>query len=119
MMGFLKRISFFSLALIFSGCASQKSLYYWGSYQPQIYQMYSEPGEAPPEQQLIKFEEDYQKAMSQNKRMPPGFHAHVGYLYFESGKMDQAYKNFEMEKSHYPESSIYMDSLMQRMKGKK
>ena len=118
-MATLKKIYFFALALVLTGCASQKSLYYWGSYESQIYQMYSEPGKAPPEQQLIKFEEDYQKSMSQNKRMPPGFYAHVGYLYFESGKLDQAYKNFEMEKLHYPESCIYMDSLIQRMKGKK
>lgn len=119
MTAILKRISFFALVLIFTGCASQKSLYYWGSYEYQIYQMYTEPGKAPPKQQLVKFEEDYQKSMSQNKKMPPGFHAHVGYLYFESGKLDQAFKNFEMEKLQYPESSIYMDSLMQRMKGKK
>ena len=73
MMRFLKKLSLFSLALIFFGCASQKSLYYWGSYQPQIYQMYSEPGKAPPEQQLIKFEEDYQKAMSQKKECHRAF----------------------------------------------
>ena len=44
--------------------------------------------------------------------MPPGWHAHLGYLYFELGKSDQARQEFETEKANFPESAVFMDRLL-------
>lgn len=107
------------LALTMVGCAKNSGIYYWGSYESQIYALYSEPGKVPFEEQLEKLEADYQKARSLNTPVLPGYHAHVGYLYFQLGKLDQAYQSFQTEKQLFPESAIYMDRLVATLKAPK
>ena len=97
--------------LLLTGCASE-SLYTWGHYEDLIYVYYAEPGKASPEVQVAKLEEDYQKARADNKRMPPGWHAYLGYLYFQLGKADQARQEFLTEKAEFPESTVFMDRML-------
>lgn len=103
-------------ATILAGCAGKPLLYEWGSYEDQIYAMYSDTGKVPVEKQLEDLERDYQKARAANRPVPPGYHAHVGYLYFQLGKADQAVQSFETEKTLFPESTLYMDRLIARIK---
>ena len=103
-------------AVLLTACAARPpSLYQWGSYEEQVYALYNEPGKVPPEQQIAKLEEDYQKARASSKAVPPGFHAHLGYLYFGTGKLDQARQSFATEKSLFPESAIYMDRILSQL----
>jgi hypothetical protein len=102
---------------ILAGCVHKKPLLYeWGSYEEQVYAMYSDTGKVPIEKQLEDLERDYQKARATNRPVPPGYHAHVGYLYFQLGKADQAVQSFETEKLLFPESTLYMDRLIARIK---
>jgi hypothetical protein len=103
-------------AAILAGCAGKPPLYHWGSYEDQIYAMYSDTGKVPIEEQLQHLEMDYQEARAADKPVPPGFHAHMGYLYFQIGKTDQALQSFETEKTLFPESAVYMDRLIARIK---
>jgi hypothetical protein len=103
------------LALSMIGCAPP-TLYSWGHYEELIYVSYAAPGKASPELQVEKLEEDYQKARAQNKPVPPGFHAHLGYLYFQLGKLDQARQEFETEKAQFPESAVFIDRLLVNLK---
>jgi hypothetical protein len=98
------------LALLLSGCASH--MYSWGHYEDLVYVTYAAPGKAAPEFQITKLEEDFLKARSKNKPVPPGFHSHLGYLYYQVGKMDQAKVEFETEKAQFPESKVFMDRLL-------
>ena len=100
-----------SIALL-TGCAAGPSLYTWGHYEELIYSSYAEPGKVSPEMQVEQLEQDYQKARATNKRMHPGFHAYLGYLYVQLGKLDQARQEFATEKADFPESAILMDRLM-------
>jgi hypothetical protein len=105
------------LAAAVAACAPRKPLLYqWGSYNEQIYAMYNDPGKVPIEKQLEDLERDYQRARAANRPVPPGYHAHVGYLYFQLGKTDQALQSFETEKALFPESTVYMDRLIARLK---
>jgi hypothetical protein len=70
----------------------------------------------PPEAQITQLEEDYQKARAANKSVPPGYHAHLGFLYFQVGKPDQALQSLQTEKALFPESTVYMDRLIARIK---
>lgn len=112
----------FTLAVLFLpclliGCASAPTtLYQWGDYQGQVYSMYNDPGKSPAEEQIAKLEEDYQKARSSNKQVPPGYNAHLGYLYFKIGKVDQAIQEFETEKTLFPESAVYINRLIKQVK---
>ena len=104
-----------ALAGVFTGCASPK-IYSYGHYEELIYASYAAPGKVSPEMQVEKMEEDYQKARSKNKRMCPGWHAQLGFLYFQLGKMDQANQEFLTEKAEFPESAVFMDRLMANLK---
>ncbi len=97
------------------GCAKKASLYEWGSYEDQIYVMYNSGGAVPVEEQIEALEGDYQIARSENKPVPPGYHAHLGYLYYQMGKLDQSLQSFMTEKELFPESTQYMDLLISRL----
>lgn len=104
------------LALVvgFAGCASP-TLYSWGHYEDLIYATYHSPGKVPPETQIELMEQDVQQARSTGKPLPPGFHAHLGCLYYQIGKSDAARQEIETEKAQFPESAVFMDLLLARM----
>jgi len=101
----------FAAAMLLLGCRSP-DIYYWGNYEKVIYGMYAHPDKVPPEAQVLKLEEDMHKAVSANKPLPPGFHAHLGYVYFQLGKSDLARQEFENEKKQFPESAVFMDRML-------
>jgi hypothetical protein len=100
---------------LLAGCAAP-TLYSYGQYEELIYASYAAPGKVSPEMQVEKLEQDYQKARAANKRMCPGWHAQLGYLYFQLGKMDQAHQEFLTEKAEFPESAVFMDRLLANLK---
>jgi hypothetical protein len=103
-----------ALLVLLPGCATP-TLYSWGHYEAVVYATYAKPGAAPPERQIEILEQDYQKARSENKPVPPGFHAHLGYLYYQIGRLDEARREFETEKASFPESAVFMDRLLARL----
>jgi len=98
---------------ILSGCAAPKTLYQWGSYQPQVYNYFK--GQ-PPEAQIEALERDLQKMKSVGSTVPPGYHAQLGLLYLNTGKDDQMVQEFRTEKALFPESAPYMDFLLKSAK---
>jgi hypothetical protein len=103
------------LAVLVGGCTAP-TIYSWGHYEDLIYLSYSKPDKATPEMQVTQMEADYQKARAANKPVPPGFHAHLGYLYYQLGKPDQAQQEFQTEKTLFPESAVFMDRLLANLK---
>ena len=99
-------------------CASNDtSLYHWGSYQDKVYEGFQvENGNTSPEKQLQELQQEQQKAASKGKALPPGFQAHMGYLFFQTGQSDRAVMAFENEKKQFPESSTYMDFAIGKLK---
>src|ERR1044072_1231455 len=102
--------------ILLTGCATEKTLYSWGHYEDVIYTSYAKPGQVPPEKQIEKLEQDYQVARSKQQTLPPGWHAHLGYLYYQIGRLDQAKQEFETEKGAFPESTAFIDRLLARLK---
>ena len=102
------------LAACFSGCVSQAPLYYWGSYEDQIYAyMNGENQEA----QLRALENDRKIIEAESLRAPPGFYAQLGLLYIENGSSAIAAACFEKEKALFPEAAVFMDYLLGKMQG--
>src|SRR5215469_12966639 len=97
-----KTILFLLLGLgtLVAGC--QSNIYYWGHYEDLVYATYARPDKATPELQVQVMEHDMLKAQAANKPLPPGFHAHLGYEYYQMGKKDLALQQFELEKSQFP-----------------
>jgi len=99
-----------------SGCATSQSLYYWGDYEDLLYQMYLEPGEADSATQVAKLREDISKASAAGKPVSPGLHGHLGYMYFLQGDAHAAVLEFETEKKLFPESAVFVDGFLGRLK---
>jgi hypothetical protein len=98
--------------LMLAGCAAPRPLYTWGSYEELIYANYATPGKLAPQDEVNALEKDYQQARAANMRMPPGWHAHLGCLYYELGQRDQARQELLTEKAEFPESKVFMDRLL-------
>jgi hypothetical protein len=102
--------------LLITGCTTQRNLYHWGDYQPQVYQ-YLKGQSNSPKEQILAMEKIIQQAKAKNKPLPPGFYAHLGLLELSEGNGDSARSSFEMERELFPESKDYMNFLLSRMNG--
>ena len=102
-----------STALL-AGCVqNQPPIYQWDGYHSQIYSYFK--GDSK-EAQIAALEEGLQKIQAKNGAVPPGYHAQLGMLYMETGKSDQMAREFEAEKTLFPESTQYMDFLLKNAK---
>ena len=107
----LRNIVLMGLAIWVAGCAAP-TIYSRTHYEDLVYLSYAKPDKATPEIQVKQMEKDLQKASSLNKPVPPGFHAHLGYLYYQLGQLNQARQEFETEKTQFPESVVFMDRML-------
>jgi hypothetical protein len=103
-----------TFALGLAGCAAPKPLYSWGSYQTQVYDHFK--GESDPQKQIAALEQALEKSRATGAHPPPGLHAHLGLLYMTVGRNDMAAQSWATEKSLFPESTQYMDFLLNNMK---
>ena len=99
-----------------AGCTTNKEIYYWGEYEGLIHDAYVKPGSADPQTQIEKLSADLQKAEAIGKKTAPGIYAHLGYLYAIQGKNSQSKSAFMEERALYPESSVFIDGMMNRAK---
>jgi hypothetical protein len=111
----MRGIVLIGVATLLTGCATQKNLYAWGGYEDLIYVSYSAPDKLSPEDQIEKLEQDSQKAQATGALMPPGWHAHLGSLYAQSGHPEEARRELLKEKAQFPESDIFVDHLLSNL----
>ncbi len=108
-------LSALSASLLF-GCATpQPPIYSWGNYEQLVYEMYAKPGQAEPDVQVAKLSADVTRAQAEGKRVPPGVHAHLGYMYYLQGNRDAAHREFAAERELFPESAAFVDGLLTRL----
>ena len=113
----MKRPALCLLAALLAGCGSAPTIYNWGSYESLVYARYAAPGKVAPEQEIGQLEKDRQQALATHRRMPPGWHAHLGALYQQVGKADQAQQEFAREKAEFPESAVFVDRMLANLAG--
>ena len=98
-----------TILMVTSGCTVQRG-YAWGSYEQNLYDHYRDPSKAS------EFSEKMFRDLTDaeaSKRVPPGVYAEYGYLMLEAGKPRKAAYYFNKEKTLWPESSRFMDTLTQ------
>ncbi|MFD2755010.1 DUF4810 domain-containing protein [Comamonas terrae] len=99
-----------------AGCAApNKGLYNWNGYQAQVYS-YLKSDAPSADEQILLLEQGVQKTAAQGAHLPPGYYAHLGLLYLNAGRTDQAITAWEQEKKIFPESTQYIDYLINNMK---
>ncbi|AKA37413.1 DUF4810 domain-containing protein [Yersinia ruckeri] len=113
----MNKIAVLLAAAVLGGCAtSPKPIYDWNQYQPVIYQ-YSQK-DSSIEQQISELNQTIEQSRQKGTKVPPGLHAHLGMLYANTGRNDEAERQFQTEKSLFPESISFMDFLLSKGKGK-
>ena len=101
------------LALVACGSAP-KPLYQWEAFPRLQYQTLLREGASPAEQ-IRALEAQAEKARTNNAALPPGLRAHLGMLHLGNGNAARARELWLAEKNAFPESSPYMDRLLQRL----
>lgn len=113
-----RHVSLMVVALMFfvsaAGCASPQ-LYRWGIYEELMYESYKNQGESDPVSQAARLAEDVERTAVEGFGVPPGVHAHLGYLYATQGDLESARTHFGLELELYPESKTLIDGLLERM----
>lgn len=108
------KVALMTISAVLAACQTNSQLYYWGSYEEQLYNQFNKPGKAPPELQIDKLSEDIERAENSGKKIAPGVHAHLGLMYAAVGNMAAAEAAFNNEKKLYPESAVLLDGMLQR-----
>lgn len=97
------------------GCAAPPApLYSWEGFPRQQYSFLLRDGASPLEQ-IAAMNAHAEKARARNASLPPGFRAHLGMLHLSVGNSEMARDFWSAEKSAFPESAQYMDSLLKKL----
>ena len=108
-----KKLGLLVIAALLSACSAPKSLYQWDQYQKTLYQYY-QPGKSSPEEQIALLQKMVEKARAKGGAVPPGLHAHLGLLYANLGQNNEAFQQFKIEKTLFPEAATFMDFLLKK-----
>jgi hypothetical protein len=77
--------------------------------------MYVLGDESDPASQTAILEEDISRSQAEGKRVAPGVHAHLGFLYYSQGDVPAAREQFLNERKLFPESATFIDGIIKRM----
>ncbi|HYC00555.1 MAG TPA: DUF4810 domain-containing protein [Candidatus Limnocylindrales bacterium] len=110
-----------ALLMLLAGAATSacqpQAMYRWGGYEDVLYRSLARPDGSDTATHCAKLAADVQRTLAEGKRVPPGVHAHLGYLYYLEGSVDEARRQFDAERTAYPESAVFVDGLMARLAG--
>jgi len=105
-----------ALALLLGACASP-GLYDWGDYEGSVRRVSNESEGFDVAAEIDRLETTLEQAQNADRAVPPGFHAHLGYLLYVNGDAAGAASQFETEKARYPESRRFVDFMLARISG--
>jgi len=111
-------ILIFLVAVVTCSCAAPK-MYHWGDYSNSLYNSKKNPSD----ENLLKHKQVLEEIVKQSNekslRVPPGVYAELGYIYFRQNNGKEAERYFELEKQLYPESTVFMQRLIQSIEARK
>lgn len=110
-----RKLGLLVVAALLSACSAPKSLYQWDQYQATLYRYY-QPGKTTPGEQIATLQKTIEKARAKGSAVPPGLHAHLGLLYANVGQNEAASRQFDIEKTLFPEAAPFMDFLLRQHK---
>ena len=113
-MRLLARFLFVSTALSLCGCAPP-TIFYWGDYEASVYDRMVENNNTEGEEYLRKTITD---AESEAKKVPPGVYADYGFMLYRRGNMAGAIGFFEKEKKAFSESTLLMNTIIEKIRAK-
>ena len=101
-----------ALALALGACASNQSMYEWGSYQHDLLSYSKNPTEGKKFSAALAV--NLEKAEAAHK-VPPGMYAEYGYTLLDAGDAKGAVVYFGKERDRWPESVTLMNKVIDRL----
>lgn len=111
----VRAVSLSVLTLVLPACVTQKGLYAWPDYEASVHAVCTDFQDSDLPKHLEEFAKQVQRIEAEGKRVPPGVHAHLGYLHAQAGDMASARREFEEERRLFPESATFVTRLLERM----
>ena len=102
-------------ALLLTACQTTRPLYYWGDYEGSVQRIAGAHGAFDVQAEIEVLETGLEKAQNRDRPVPPGYHAHLGYLLYLRGDVAGAVNQLQTEKARYPESEQFVDLLLARI----
>jgi len=99
-------------ALLLGAACASPTYYAWGRYEDSVYQVTVRPDGFDLAAEIDSLEKQLEQTVAKQRPVPPGLHAHLGYLHSVSGNADAARGHFEQEKELFPESAKFVDHLL-------
>lgn len=114
----MKKIFFVTGFSLLLACSCGKALYSHYDYDEVTY-FYAKQNKSMEGKDLKKLIKSYKRIVEHpkgaNNVPPPGAYADYAYLLFLQGNRDEAKTYFQKEYVTYPESKVYVESLMQKL----
>ena len=102
-------------AVLAVGCAAPTT-YDWAEYDGSVHRLLVTQDGFDPAGETQRLSTAVEASAQRNRPIAPGVRAHIGYLCFLSGDVAAGVANFEAEKAAYPESAVFIDGMLSRMK---
>lgn len=99
--------------LILTGCRQKPERSAWDGYSPPAHLQYQEDAA---QEQIEALEAEVEDIKGQGGVVPPGYYAQLGLLYFSLGKTEQMRQRLKAEQDPFPESTTFMNDLMNNAK---
>ena len=103
------------LVLALAGASCTSTYYEWGRYEDSTYEVMLRPDGFDLQAEIDSLEQQIQETIGHERPIPPGLHAHLGYLHSVAGNPVAARQHFEQEKALFPESARFMDHLLAKL----
>lgn len=104
-----------ALALALSGVSCTSTYYDWGRYEDSVFAVTARPDGFDLGAEIDALEKQIEVSMNKERPIPPGLHAHLGYLHSVAGNPAAARDHLEREKTLYPESARFVDHVLARL----
>lgn len=110
----IRTLSLILLLGLLCGCTSN-TLYVWGNYDQWLYENYKSPkNDEELYVDLTALITEYESRKNPAvKPMAPGLYAEYGFLLMRRGENERAIEYYTKEKALWPESTVFMDSMIQ------
>ena len=104
-----------SFVVLLASCGTTR-MYSWYNYQEDYYNYVKKSDKESMENLIKTYDMIISKQTESRGIVPPGIYADYGYLLLQNGKTKEGKAMLEKEVELYPESAVFVNSLLKRVK---
>lgn len=98
-----------------AACTTPRGLYDWPDYEASVHAACTDFEHVDLPKHVEAFVAQVAAIEEKGHVVPPGIHAHLGYLYTLVGDNTSARAELQTERELFPESAVFMDRLLARL----